>query len=218
MIYIFDLDDTLYDERQYVESGLAAVASFVEKAWNVDKRSGFQELVTLLDRNGRGRIFNDYLANHGIAVNKKNVRACVSAYRLHQPTLTLPDNHLTLLEHLPKPLYLVTDGNKVVQSKKVEALNIAHYFKRVFVTHRFGVQHAKPSIYCFEKIKQAEHCQWHEMVYIGDNPAKDFVNLNKLGMPTVRVLTGVHKNAPAKPGFDAKFTIQNLNELPALSL
>ena len=95
MIYIFDLDDTLYDERQYVESGLAAVASFVEKTWNVDKRSGFQELVTLLDRNGRGRIFNDYLANYGIAVNKRNVRACVSAYRLHQPTLTLPDNHLT---------------------------------------------------------------------------------------------------------------------------
>ena len=56
------------------------------------------------------------------------------------------------------------------------------------------------------------------MVYIGDNPAKDIIKLNKLGMPTVRVLTGVHKNAPAKPGFDAKFTIQNLNELPALSL
>ncbi len=43
MIYIFDLDDTLYDERQYVESGLAAVASFVAKTWNIDKRSGFQE-------------------------------------------------------------------------------------------------------------------------------------------------------------------------------
>ena len=82
----------------------------------------------------------------------------------------------------------------------------------------FGVKHAKPSTYCFEKIRQAEQCQWYEMVYIGDNPAKDFVNLNKLGMPTVRVLTGVHKNALAKPGFDAKFTIQNLNELPALSL
>ncbi|NDV89877.1 HAD hydrolase-like protein [Alteromonas sp. 345S023] len=218
MIYIFDLDDTLYDERQYVESGLRAVAAFVNNTWKVDKERGFNELVTLLDQNGRGRIFNDFLANHGIAVNKQNVRACLSAYRLHQPTLTIPNNHLLLLERLPKPLYLVTDGNKVVQSKKVNALNIAHYFKRVFITHRFGIKHAKPSIYCFEKIKQAEQCKWHEMVYIGDNPAKDFVNLNKRGMLTVRVLTGVHSKVDAKPNFDARFTINNLDELPALML
>jgi len=218
MIYIFDLDDTLYDERQYVESGLGAVAAFVEKRWGVEKHSGIEELIALLDKNGRGRIFNDYLANHGIAANKKNVRACVSAYRLHQPTLTMPDNHLTLLENLPKPLYLVTDGNKVVQGKKVDALNIAHYFKRVFVTHRFGVKHAKPSTYCFEKIKQTEQCQWHDMVYIGDNPAKDFVNLNKLGMPTVRVLTGVHSEISAKPNFDAKYTIKSLDQLTELAL
>jgi putative hydrolase of the HAD superfamily len=218
MIYIFDLDDTLYDERQYVESGLRAVARFVENAWKVDKESGFNELLALLEKNGRGRVFNDFLANHGIAVNKQNVRACLSAYRLHQPTLTMPNNHLSVLESLPKPLYLVTDGNKVVQGKKVDALNIAHYFKRVFVTHRFGIKHAKPSIYCFEKIKQAEQCKWHEMVYIGDNPAKDFVNLNKLGMLTVRVLTGVHSKVNAKPNFDARFTINNLDELPTLTL
>ena len=31
------------------------------------------------------------------------------------------------------------------------------------------------------------------MVYVGDDPNKDFVNLNPLGMKTVRVLTGRFK-------------------------
>lgn len=217
MIYIFDLDDTLYDERHYVESGLRAVASFAENAWGIDKETGVEQLITLLDNNGRGRIFNDYLAMHGIAVTKANVKACVSAYRLHKPSLAMPSKHLSLLSALPAPLYLVTDGNKVVQGNKVDALNISHLFKRVFVTHRFGVKHAKPSTYCFEKIKQAERCEWRDMVYVGDNPAKDFVNLNKLGMPTVRVLTGVHKDVIAKPGYEAEHTIPHLCELTSLT-
>ena len=62
MIYIFDLDDTLYNERHYVESGLRAVASYVESTWGVNKEVGTKELTTLLDKNGRGRIFNDYLS------------------------------------------------------------------------------------------------------------------------------------------------------------
>jgi len=218
MIYIFDLDDTLYDERQYVESGLKAVATFAESRWGIDGEKGFSQLVSLLDQHGRGRVFNDYLAMHNIAVTKQNVKACVSAYRLHAPSIEMPSSHRDLLESLPAPLYLVTDGNKVVQGNKVDALNIAHYFKRVFVTHRFGVKHAKPSTYCFEKIKQAERANWQDMVYIGDNPAKDFVNLNKLGMPTVRVLTGVHANVEAQPGFDAKYTISKLTELHSLNL
>ncbi|BCO18151.1 HAD superfamily hydrolase [Alteromonas sp. KC3] len=218
MIYIFDLDDTLYNERHYVESGLRAVASYVESTWGVNKEIGTKELTTLLDKNGRGRIFNDYLAMHNIADTKSNVKACVSAYRLHKPSLTMPSAHLSLLNALPSPLYLVTDGNKVVQNNKVDALNIAPLFRRVFITHRFGVKHAKPSLYCFEKIKKAEKCEWRDMVYIGDNPSKDFVNLNKVGMPTIRVLTGVHKHVVAKPGYDAAHTINHLNELTSIKL
>lgn len=217
MIYIFDLDDTLYDERQYVESGLRAVAAVCEENWGINQMLGFKALITLLDTNGRGRVFDDFLSMYGINANNANVRKCVSAYRLHTPSISVPSQHLKIIESLPAPLYLVTDGNKVVQSNKVQALGIEHYFKRVFITHRFGVKHAKPSTYCFEQIKRAEQCQWSDMTYIGDNPAKDFVNLNKLGMPTVRVLTGVHRYTKAKQGFDATYTISSLSDLQSLT-
>ena len=212
MIYIFDLDDTLYDERQYVESGFRAVAAYAAKQWGLDATRCYEQLIGLLDTQGRGHIFDDFLAHHSLS-SKTNIQACVRSYRLHKPNLTLAAEHLQLLQQLPKPLYLVTDGHKIVQQNKVEALGIATLFKRVFITHRFGIKHAKPSTHCFELIKKAEKCEWQDMVYIGDNPAKDFVNLNKLGMNTVRVLTGVHRNIAAYDDFDALKTIATLVEL-----
>jgi putative hydrolase of the HAD superfamily len=59
-----------------------------------------------------------------------------------------------------------------------------------------------------------EQCEWNEMVYIGDNPAKDFVNLNPLGITTVRVKTGMYRNVIAEPGYDAQISIENIGLLP----
>src|SRR3546814_4808930 len=111
------------------------------------------------------------------------------------------------------PMYVVTDGHKIVQSKKAKALKLDGYFRRVFITHRYGKYHAKPSIYCFSKIRQVEKCEWKEMWYIGDNPAKDFVNLTPLGVHTVRVLTGPHADVAALPKHDAKHTFPDLGYL-----
>ncbi|WP_333609564.1 hypothetical protein, partial [Arsukibacterium sp.] len=74
MIYIFDLDDTLYDERQYVESGLRAVARLAATRWQLDENSSYHTLLQLLDTRGRGRIFDDWLAQHNLA-SKANIKA-----------------------------------------------------------------------------------------------------------------------------------------------
>ncbi|MDP4528331.1 HAD family hydrolase [Alkalimonas delamerensis] len=215
MIYIFDLDDTLYEERQYVKSGLWAVARFAAITWQLNETKSFETMLQLLDTQGRGRIFDDWLAQHKLAT-KGNIKACISCYRLHEPKISMPEEHHQLLLQLPKPLYLVTDGNKIVQHKKIQALGIEQYFKRIFITHRFGVKNAKPSTHCFKLIKQEEKCEWNNMTYIGDNPSKDFVNLNKLGMHTVRVLTGSHRDMVVRKGYDAQNSLMQLVDLKSL--
>jgi putative hydrolase of the HAD superfamily len=130
--------------------------------------------------------------------------------------LALYPEAAALLPELAGPLYLVTDGHKLVQQRKVEALGIERWFSKTYLTHRFGVRHAKPSIYCFERIRERERCGWSDMVYIGDNPAKDFVNLNQLGVQTVRVLTGAHKDVTAQAACDARHTIRDLSQLLSL--
>lgn len=215
MLLIFDLDDTLYDESQYVASGFNAVADYAAREWQLPKQKSLEELSDLLKLYGRGKVFDIWLRENKI-YSKNNVRKCVSYYRTHTPTIFLNDAAKFLLPRLPQPLYLVTDGNKVVQEKKIKALNIKPFFKGTLITHRYGLHNAKPSLYCFEKIRQAESSQWKDMCYIGDNPNKDFVNLNKHNMNTIRVLTGMFRNQKAKPGYDAQHTIQNLHQLPKL--
>lgn len=217
MILIFDLDDTLYDEMSYVVSGLRAVARFGEDSFGWDPQQSLTFMQAHLLQHGRGKIFDEWLRAHG-RYSKTRVAICVRTYRHHRPKIRLfPQADSILKQYISKyPMYLVTDGHKVVQQKKIEALKIKLIFKRIFITHRFGIRHAKPSLYCFDIIRRVECCEWSEMVYVGDNPAKDFVGLNRVGAMTVRVSTGSHASVLALPGYDASATIPDLTYLPSL--
>ena len=212
MILVFDLDDTLYPERTYVESGFREVSEYLQRLFGWDASASYAHMIRTMDEAGRGAVFDRLLQQHG-AWSRGRVTACLNVYRQHRPSLALYPAASALLPQLPGPLYLVTDGHKLVQQRKVEALGIDHWFRKTYLTHRFGIRHAKPSTYCFERIREREGCDWPGMAYIGDNPAKDFVNLNRLGVRTVRVLTGMHKDVTAQPGADARHTIQDLSEL-----
>ena len=215
MIPIFDLDDTLYPERSFVESGFRAVAMDLQQLFGWPAEASLDHMLTTLSDEGRGAVFNRLLDAHSV-LSAKHVRHCVNTYRHHQPKIQLAPAAHRLLDALTTRPYLVTDGQKVVQHNKIEALGIESRFNRIYITHRYGVRHAKPSIYCFELIRKREHCSWSDMFYVGDNPAKDFVNLNQLGVTTIRVTTGEHANVVAKAGFNAKHVISSLDELEIL--
>lgn len=217
MILIFDLDDTLYDERTYVNSGLKAVARYGQEKFGWDTAVSYKYMQEVLKKEGRGQIFDLWLAANG-KTSRSLVTECVKVYRHHKPELCLDTQVESLLAKLSLnyPLYLVTDGHKIVQQKKVEALSISRFFRKVIITHRYGIRNAKPSTYCFDIIRKMEQCEWKDMVYIGDNPAKDFVNLNPLGVTTVRVKTGMHRNVIAVPGYDAQISVENIALLPGV--
>ena len=211
MILIFDLDDTLYDELTYVRSGFQAVAAWGARQYDLDADVSYARLTSLLEHEGRGRIFDHWLNGRG------SVREAVRVYRHHTPNISIWDTAIRTLARVQDlPLYLVTDGHKIVQAKKLAALGIGQRFRHAYLTHRYGVAHAKPSLHCFDLIRRREGCAWGELVYVGDNPAKDFVNLNSCGAHTVRVLTGQHRQTVAKPSFDALHTIPDLDTLPNL--
>jgi putative hydrolase of the HAD superfamily len=216
MIPIFDLDDTLYPENTFVESGFRAVADMLAINFGWDRQHSFDRMMVTLQHRGRGAVFDELLRSHD-AYTVRQVQHCVQAYRQHQPEISLFAAAKAFLEeNRGRKMYLVTDGNKCVQANKVKSLQLGDYFKKIFITHRYGVLKAKPSVYCFDLIRNIEGCKWNEMAYIGDNPAKDFVNLNLKGVFTVRVLTGEHANVVAKPGFDANTCIEGLENLSSI--
>ena len=213
MIIVFDLDDTLYDEITYVRSSLFKVAVYLSEKYNIDKDIIYVELNDVLKKKGRGNIFNIVLNNYGI-YSKIEVKKCLSVYRNNTPKIKLFDEAINCLKRFSDyRKYLVTDGNKMVQTKKINALGLNKYFVKALPTHNFGISNAKPSTYVFHKILDWENASPHQLVYIGDNPMKDFVNLKKEGFKTIRVLTGFYKNLRLESEFEADNLVNSLDEI-----
>jgi putative hydrolase of the HAD superfamily len=218
MIVALDLDDTLYPEITYVESGFRAVAASLAAEYGVDEGASYALMRKSLEDHGRGRQFDDVLHRWGLQ-SRERVRYLLSVYRTHVPSLELPVESRMVLEQLTSDghaLYLVTDGNKLVQAAKVRALGLGRRFRHCYLTSRYGRSAAKPATRVFELMLARERAQPSDLVHVGDDPSKDFLGVNRLGGKTVRVLTGRCAAMPAPSGYDADVTIKRLRLLPAV--
>jgi len=213
MVLVFDMDDTLYVEMTYVKSGFKAVAAYLQEAFGISTKVSFPLMMQELETNGRGKVFNRILEANNL-LTKENVKKCLSVYRLHEPKIKLnkaAKNCLSRFKNSKK--YLLTDGNKIVQDHKVKALGLENLMDGIYITHRYGLHHSKPSPYCINRIAAKEKVLPREVVYIGDNPTKDFVGIKPLGYKTIRVLTGSYKDLKVADSHRADTTISGLDEL-----
>ncbi len=215
LILVLDLDDTLYPERTFVESGIQAVAKMLSEELSLEYRQTKMRLLEILDREGRGKVFDTFLMENSL-FTKKMLAKCLDVYRHHPPNISLHPGALEVISGFRGKKYLVTDGHKIVQQSKIDALNIERFFEKTYLTSRYGIVNAKPSLHCFKRILEREHAGWSNLIYVGDNPAKDFVNLNLMGSITVRVMTGNHQFDRCGCGYDAKIKIKNLVEVKEL--
>ena len=177
---IFDLDDTLYTEKDYVRSGYRAVAAgfpqvgnMAEKLWDAFERK--QPAIDVV------------LEAEGLA-NAENKAKALQLYRHQVPDISLSPCVLDLLQRLAqcKKLGLITDGRPEGQWAKVEALGIRKYFKKIIVTDELGgPEFRKPNETAFQLMQQALDVPFEKMVYIGDNITKDFLAPQALGMQAI---------------------------------
>lgn len=215
---VFDLDDTLFPEREYVLSGLRAVSE-----WLAANRSapGFLEIAEKLFHDGaRGNIFDRTLGGLGITAKQPLIDEMVRVYREHRPAIKLYDDAVWALDFYGKrkKLGLITDGYLIAQRNKVAALGIASWFEVLVYSDEFGRENWKPSPVPYEKVMDAFALAGESIVFIADNPKKDFVTARKLGWRTVRICrdSGEYSPLVAEPGYDADSRIVSLKELSSL--
>lgn len=211
-VLVFDLDNTLYDEITYVWSGFRAVSRYLQETYGVPFEDSYQFMQERLGA-GRGKIFDDLLLRYNL-YRKKNVSACLGVYRRHHPEIRVDRDGDDCLNRFKEyPLYIVTDGNRMVQWNKLKALGLVERVRHCYATHCYGRQYAKPSPYCFLKICEREKRPPEEIFYLGDNPEKDFVGLKPLGFKTIRVLKGEHRTLRKPDLYEADYEIHSLTEL-----
>ena len=123
----FDLDDTLYDEATFVESGFLEVANFLAKKFDFNKKEVFKIIKQNYQQYGRGKVFNYALKQLKIKSTKSLIFKLISVYRLHDPKIkTFPGIKPFLLSLKKKNIFLIliTDTRWSVQFRKVKTLDI----------------------------------------------------------------------------------------------
>ena len=169
-VLVFDLDDTLYPEVDYLDSGMRHVCNELEKL------CGENHYETLL---AAGKSI-DWLALScqlaGWPASSKE--SLLWLYRLHFPSISLSEeckNHLAWFSKNAKGVAILTDGRIVTQRLKLRALGLEEW--PAYISENYGAP--KPDAARFQLIEK--HFPAEHFVYIGDNVAKDFYAPNALG-------------------------------------
>jgi putative hydrolase of the HAD superfamily len=213
---VFDLDDTLFLERDYALSGFRAVAEWVEGSLGIAAEEAYADLGRLFDQGTRTATFDSWLTARGRSL--ESVPAMVHVFREHEPKIR-PLPAAERLLQLLRPNYalgLVTDGYSTVQRKKLAALGIEHHFDAVVISDELGRPAWKPSPVPFQVVLEAIGVESHAAVYIADNPIKDFLGARRAGMWSIRFRApeGVYRELePESPDHDCDVEIERLDDL-----
>lgn len=209
-VVVFDLDDTLYKEVTFVESGYKAVArhigniSFADEliSWWTDGKNALESLI------------NKYSLH-------LSVEELLSVYRNHLPAIELDTSTLQILDYLithGKILGLITDGRSITQWNKIRALGLSQWIftENIIISEEFGS--SKPDVrnYQFFMSKYPDKTY----TYVGDNVTKDFLAPKALGWQTICLKDNgqnIHsQDYNMNEEYLPDFTIKNISEIKHL--
>ena len=177
---VFDLDDTLYFEKEYVKSGFKAVAKYLGN----DK---YFELLWQAFLDNKQAI--DFVLKSQNLYSEELKAKCLEVYRNNFPDIKLSEETIYTIEQLKLKgvkIGLITDGRVTGQRNKIKALGLENYIDEIIVTDELGgVRFRKPNDLSFRIMQLRLNVPFAQMVYVGDNVIKDFIAPRQLGMQTV---------------------------------
>jgi putative hydrolase of the HAD superfamily len=190
---LFDLDDTLFDQRRWLEGAWRAVATAA--AGHADPGLLFEALVAVAaEGSARGRIIDRALERVGAPTAL--VPELVAVFRRFEASDVQPyagvDQALLELRAVV-PTGLVTDGDARVQRAKIRAVGIEHRFDVIVLSDELGRECRKPHPAPFRRALEALGLEAEDVVHVGDHPDKDVRGATAIGMRAVRVLTGEYR-------------------------
>lgn len=174
---VFDLDDTLFKEIEYVRSAYTEISQILLPETRVDTLNEMMELRKL------GRLpFREIIAKYKI--KKYSETELIQRYKTHKPKIELTqgvDLFLSVLIQNGIKLGLITDGRSETQRNKLKSLSISGLFDLIIISEELGTK--KP---CVENFKIfPDNFPTYDFTYVADNVMKDFVTPKKLGWRTI---------------------------------
>ncbi len=176
-VIVFDLDDTLYKERDYLKSGIGAVLQLL-----VD--------IKILSKGAAQSFDKDLYLSAGIIdrlcrkfnLDPKLKETLIWYYRLHLPQIKLEAETSRVIkwaQECAAGVAIITDGRSITQRLKLRALGLSHIMSFISEEHQNG----KPDPEMFLKVEANwPNCKF---AYVADNLEKDFIAPNQLKWKTI---------------------------------
>lgn len=191
-LVIFDLDDVLFSERDYIKSGFGEVAKILSS--NKDRQKELVRRMLEIFEINPYRVFNQLVSEIKDLSTKESVlvNLMINTYHNHKSSIHLyPDSLLVLKTLRKKGIHtaILSDGREKSQRLKIESLSLANRVDQIILTDSLGPNRKfwKPNPYAFRLLVNDFGVEPNQACYIGDNATKDFGGPNKIGMKTVLI-------------------------------
>lgn len=197
---LFDLDDTLYDEIDFVSDAFDRVSRFVASWSDLPAKRLADEMMEVLQAEGRGRVFDRIVERHRLPSSW--VVRMLYVYRSTKPSLEPFGDALPLLDLLRDhgiATGIVTDGLALVQQNKVESLGLDQLVDTIVYTDAIGDGTPKPATTGFEVASGLLRSDPRATAYVANDLRKDFVGPRRLGMTGVLVTRRVAGSLDTQP-------------------
>lgn len=215
---IFDLDDTLYPEKQFVMSGFNLVSNYISDKYDFEYDLVFNILKNDFENGLRRKNFNTLLEK--LKIKNLSLYKLIQCYREHKPSLSLYSDAETLLNEIKDKfkLGMITDGHIITQNNKIEALEIKDYFDTIIIndiSQGMSKKKQQPFITALKALKVDSE----SAIYVGDNPLKDFVKAKKMGIMTIRIKRdyGEYSNINVSKDYEADYVVSDLLKIIKIS-
>ena len=179
--FVFDLDDTLFQEIDFLKSGYSEISSGLSTFINANI---YDQMWTRYKN--RENVFEWILSQYQSSVPDLDIAWLLKRYREHLPAIELSETthaFLKTVNALKIPMGLITDGRSITQRNKIRALGIENYFQDIIISEEFGSEKPDERNYLYFENKYPGS----SFYFFGDNTSKDFIVPAKLGWKTICV-------------------------------
>ena len=176
-VIVFDLDDTLYNELDFL------ISAFKDISKRIDKFNSEQVFSIMLSLYRNNENVFEFL-NNNYSIKKHDL---IEIYRNHYPTIKLNPHVRNFIDELKNKkinVALLTDGRSITQRNKISSLGLENVFDYISISEEIGFK--KPSSKGFQLIEN--FFKKKKYYYIADNLEKDFIAPKKRGWYTICIL------------------------------
>ncbi|WNH12223.1 HAD family hydrolase [Thalassobellus suaedae] len=207
-IIAFDLDDTIYNELDYLKS------AYKEIAVSLDKENWLKLYAHMLSLyRSKKNVFD--ILSRSYKIEKEKL---IEQYRVHKPIIKPFDYLIPLLIKIKKmngKIAIITDGRELTQNNKIKSLGLNKYLDLIIISEVVGTEKPNENNFKILELKFPNH----NYIYIADNYKKDFITPNARKWTTIGLVDNglnIHNNCAtyvSNKKFSPVFLINNFNEI-----